>query len=111
MSEGLFERMRRRYGIVPNPHGRKLYSFRATHKSEEDKPAKPTGIGIFDIAIQDIWLMREDNDVVVYVQREGKWYEAIREPYGYNHSHCITASGLADCKLATWLEDGGDSYE
>jgi hypothetical protein len=63
-----------------------------------------------DIAIQDIWLMREEKDIVVYVQREGRWYEAIREPFREHFNASISADGIAEASLADWLEDGGDEY-
>ncbi len=69
-----------------------------------------TRVGLQEIAIQDIWLMREGGEnglayVVIYVQRDGVWYEAIRELMDSNFSHCISANGIISesCKPAAWL--------
>lgn len=51
-------------------------------------------IAIGEMPVQDIWLLREDDKVVVYVQIHGKWYEAIREIHDSSFSHNITANGL-----------------
>ena len=67
-----------------------------------------------EVTIQDIWLMREGGEsdllprVVVYVKRNGAWYEAIRELLDSNFSHCISSYGLLDeqyCKPAAWLNE------
>lgn len=64
-----------------------------------------------EIAIQDIWLIREggENDdnasVVVYVKRGGIWYEAIRESSKSNFSHCISANGLESCIPVSWMNE------
>jgi len=52
-----------------------------------------------EVAVQDIWLVREGGEtgpatVVVYVQMDGVWYEAIRERAEASFSHNITAHGL-----------------
>jgi hypothetical protein len=71
----------------------------------------PNRVGLQRIAIQDIWLIREGDDVVVYVQREGQWYEAIREQASANFSHCITANGLASaqCQSVSWLNRANEA--
>lgn len=66
-----------------------------------------------NIIIQDIWLIREggENDeraeVVVYVKRDGIWYEAIREYVHSSFSHCISAMGLASemCHPVAWMNE------
>lgn len=48
------------------------------------------------VPIKGIWLRREGDYAVVYVEKEdGKSYEAIREHYEGNFSHYITEHGLA----------------
>jgi hypothetical protein len=71
-----------------------------------------------EVAIEDIWLMREGVEnglayAVVYVKREGVWYEAIRELVESNFSHCISASGLVSdsCKPAQWLNSHQPAQE
>ena len=63
--------------------------------------------GLQEIAIEDIWLMREGDDAVVYVKRQGLWYEVIRELAEGSFSHCITANGIASrsCTPAHWLNE------
>jgi hypothetical protein len=76
-------------------------------------------VGLQDIAIQDIWLIREggENDVnasvVVYVQRGGIWYEAIRELLDSQFSHNISANGLVSesCKPVAWLNKADQPQE
>ena len=68
---------------------------------------------IEQVPVQAIWLEREggENDplakVVVYVQMDGIWYEAIRELASSQFSHCITATGLTseECRSRrpAWL--------
>lgn len=62
--------------------------------------------------VQNIWLMHERKNgfeyAVVYVQREGVWYEAIRELLDGPFSHCISSYGLLDdrcCAPAPWLNE------
>jgi len=64
--------------------------------------------------VGDILLLREgdENDplahVVVYVNRQGVWYEAIRELASFNMSHTITSYGLLALKEPAkgWLNEG-----
>lgn len=69
--------------------------------------------------IENIWLMREGGEnetgyAVVYVQRDGVWYEAIRELNSGSFSHCISSHGLVDdrcCKPASWLNKKQQAVE
>lgn len=48
------------------------------------------------VPVKGIWLRREGNDVVVYVEKaDGKRYEAIREFIDTSFSHHISEHGLA----------------
>jgi hypothetical protein len=47
------------------------------------------------VSIMGIWLRREGDCVVVYVEKDGKRYEAIREHYDGPFSHHISEHGLA----------------
>ena len=45
--------------------------------------------------VENVWLMRQGDDVVVLIEHGGRWYEAIREPANGNFSHNISAHGIA----------------
>lgn len=48
------------------------------------------------VPVMGIWLRREGDDVIVYVEKEdGKRYEAIREHVHGPFSHHISEHGLA----------------
>jgi hypothetical protein len=47
------------------------------------------------VPIMGIWLRREGDYAVVYVEKDGKRYEAIREHYEGAFSHHISEHGLA----------------
>ena len=49
--------------------------------------------------ITAIWLRQEGKDIVVLFEREGKWYQAIREYEGTAFSHIIEAGGIREAKL------------
>lgn len=59
------------------------------------------------VVIQDIWLMREENAINVYVKKDGLWYLAINESDG-QISHCISSHGieLLD-EPSDWLNNHG----
>jgi len=59
--------------------------------------------------IGDILLSREGEYTVVYVNKQGIWYEAIRELSAGAFSHNITAYGLMHLnKPAEWLSGSGN---
>lgn len=47
------------------------------------------------VPITGIWLRREGSDVIVYVEKDGKRFEAIREHAENTFSHHISEHGLA----------------
>lgn len=47
------------------------------------------------VPVMGIWLRREGDYAVVYVEKDGKRYEAIREHYEGAFSHHISEHGLA----------------
>jgi len=71
------------------------------------------------VSIEDIWLIHEGGEnetgyAVVYVRRDGVWYEAIREHLSGPFSHCISSHGLVDslcCKPAAWLNKKQQAVE
>jgi hypothetical protein len=97
----------------------------ATHgiSSEDLASLSEAILGMADeehsIAIEGIWLMREGGEsdplakAVVYVQMQGRWYEAIRESIDSNFSHCVSSYGLASdqLKLADWNEAPQESEQ
>ena len=48
--------------------------------------------------MQGVWLKRDNNDIVVYVLHEQKWYEAIREPFDADIDHCEASKELKNWK-------------
>jgi hypothetical protein len=58
------------------------------------------------VPITGIWLRREGNYAVVYVEKDGKSYEAIRELYDGNFSHYVSEHGLAQLNKLDWMERG-----
>lgn len=56
--------------------------------------------------ISDILLVKEGDYTVLYVNRQGVWYEAIRELSASAFSHNITSYGLMHLnKPAEWLNE------
>jgi hypothetical protein len=68
---------------------------------------------LHQVSIEGIWLMAEGDHIVVYVERDGVWYEAIRELAGYPFSHCITSHGLLsnEVRPADWLNNAPQPEE
>lgn len=59
------------------------------------------------VQITGIWLRREGNYAVVYVEKDGKSYEAIKEyigPIDCTFSHHISEHGLATLHKLDWME-------
>lgn len=75
-------------------------------------------MGEHSTPIQNIWLIREARSgfeyAVVYVQRNGIWYEAIQELIEGQFSHCISSYGLVDdlyCKPVSWLNEKQEAIQ
>ena len=56
---------------------------------------KVQGFNVSAVAVTGLWLRREGSDAVVYVEKDGKRFEAIREHYDNSFSHHVGQSGLA----------------
>lgn len=56
------------------------------------------------VPIKGIWLRREGDYAVVYVEKDGKSYEAIREHIDGPFSHHISERGLAGLHKLDWLQ-------
>jgi hypothetical protein len=56
------------------------------------------------VPIKGIWLRREGDYAVVYVEKDGVSYEAIREHVDGPFSHHISEHGLADLHKLDWLQ-------
>lgn len=72
---------------------------------DDDKPwLAPVGVG-------GVWLMRDGDHVLVLVERDGTYYEAIREHHETNFSHCISAEGIRGLETPVpWMHrDQGDT--
>lgn len=57
------------------------------------------------VPLTNVWLMREGDYAVLYVERDGNYYEAIREHLDSNFSHNISAEGirhLSDDRIPAW---------
>jgi hypothetical protein len=52
------------------------------------------------VAISGIWLRREGKEVVVLFERDGKWFEGIRESVDAPISHILEGYGMLKGKQA-----------
>jgi hypothetical protein len=46
------------------------------------------------VAISGIWLRREGNFAVMLIERDGRWFEIVREPLDSQFSHIIEPNGI-----------------